>query len=720
MGNSIWKRVHEKRIYDLIEEKVDSYFNDLYVKTHSTNINEDFKELEVVDVVKNDFTYREGQHNYALDVMDAIRNKKVLLIQAGVGCGKSYGYLIPIFNTFALVKGESVERFEKIIISTSNIALQYQLIRDIELISRELDIPIEAVIAKGVNNYACVKRIEKLINSKYTFDNRKEELNRILTKIREAGSCDKADLGEISKSVWKDIQLCGRGYCSNCAYLKECSFYEIEQKIKISNIIITNHANYISNVIKSANKDKNELLFSNDADMVVIDEAHKLEENLINVLEGEVRLMNIFYNLDAVYNFISENIYEEEANINDYMNYINNTKEKFRYLFVHIKRSASVTFHKNNRNNNSITDGNRLSFSFNKDILNIINIVRNDLGFVLDKLNKIEVSNYKEKSKRDQLINYLNMLYYLLSDMLLGNERHNIYWVSFYDEESINLGYVVKDKSVVVKRIFDEKIPIICTSATMLDGDNSYSYFRKGIGLEKINRGVEEAEEHLSPFDYDNNALFYYDLDIAVPDDKDNNICDLALKIGELIRATNGKALVLFTSKTRMKEVYDLLMMDSYPFKILIQNDSNADMVREEFEKDTNACLFATGSFWEGISIKGESLSNLIITHLPFDNVDAINKYEAGKYVTREEKMKNVYIPDMLVKMKQAIGRLIRSDIDTGIVSCLDSRVVNYLEEIRVVSPIKNFTNDMNRVYEFVDKKINNKENDKKLVLDQK
>jgi len=131
--------------------------------------------------------------------------------------------------------------------------------------------------------------------------------------------------------------------------------------------------------------------------------------------------------------------------------------------------------------------------------------------------------------------------------------------------------------------------------------------------------------------------------------------------------------------------------------------------------------LFATGSFWEGISIKGKSLSNLIITHLPFDNVDAINKYEAGRYVSNEDKMKNVYIPDMLIKMKQAIGRLIRTDTDTGIVSCLDSRVVNYLDSVRKCSPIKNFTDDIKEVYDFVDKKIVCDEildNNKRLLLD--
>lgn len=716
---SIWKHTHQKSIYDSIEKKTDNYFNNLYLKSNGMINEDDLEDYETGVVIKNNLNYREGQHNYALDVMDAIRNKKILLIQAGVGCGKSYGYLIPVFNTFAKFSGENADSFDKVIISTSNIALQYQLIKDIDIISRELDIPIESVIAKGVNNFACIKRIEKLINSNFTFDNRREELKRILAEIREKASSDKADLTEISKNVWKDIQLCGRGYCSNCLYAKECSFHKVEQKIKVSNIIITNHANYISNVLKSDANDKDEILFSKDVDMVIIDEAHKFEENLINVLKGEIRLRTIFYNLDQVCNFISDNIYDEDINISDYIDYINDIKERFRYLFAYIKRSASIAFNKSNKNNNSITDGDRLSFNFNKDIINIIDGLKDKLSSIMSNFVKIEVVDVKNKIKKEQLINWFSFVSYLLDDMSLGNDRNNIYWVSFYDEDYINLGYVMKDKSSVTKKIFDRKIPIVCTSATMLDKDNSYSYFRKRIGLDKISRGIEEAEEQLSPFDYDNNALFYYDLEVAVPNDTTNNIRDLALKIDELIRATNGKALVLFTSKTRMKEVYDLIAENTYPFKVLIQNDSNADAVREEFEHDTDSCLFATGSFWEGISIKGSSLSNLIITHLPFDNVDAINKYEAGKYKLLEDKMNNVYLPDMLIKMKQAIGRLIRSYTDTGIVSCLDSRIGNYLEEVKAISPIKNFTNDMKVIYEFVDEKVNKKYIDtKKLILE--
>lgn len=92
--------------------------------------------------------------------------------------------------------------------------------------------------------------------------------------------------------------------------------------------------------------------------------------------------------------------------------------------------------------------------------------------------------------------------------------------------------------------------------------------------------------------------------------------------------------------------------------------------------------MFATGTFWEGIDIKGPALSNLIITHLPFDQVDAVNEYQASKYETDKEKMQEVYLPKMLLKFKQGFGRLIRSSEDRGIFVCLDPRISRYIPEI--------------------------------------
>ena len=143
MYGFLWAEDREKAYYDEAQKKMDIFFERLDNGKKYTEIN-GYK-----------LSYRAGQHKFASDVMKAIRDKELLLIQAGVGIGKSMGYLIPIFSTY-----NNVDTFESIIISTSNIGLQQQLLMDINKLSSMLGIKIEATIAKGISNYACIAKID--------------------------------------------------------------------------------------------------------------------------------------------------------------------------------------------------------------------------------------------------------------------------------------------------------------------------------------------------------------------------------------------------------------------------------------------------------------------------------------------------------------------------------------------------------------------------------
>ena len=187
--------------------------------------------------------------------------------------------------------------------------------------------------------------------------------------------------------------------------------------------------------------------------------------------------------------------------------------------------------------------------------------------------------------------------------------------------------------------------------------------------------------------------------------DHDLYLDSLAKKVAEMIRITNGKSLVLFTSKTDMKEVYQRLQEQEFPFDLLIQEEGkNAEVIKEKFKNDINSTLLASGAFWEGIDVKGESLQQVIITKLPFPVVDPIIQEKASQYTNGFEK---VYIPEMLVKLKQGTGRLIRSATDQGIITILDSRTPEYIETLTDNLPFSNVTADLEKVKEFADKKLN-------------
>lgn len=685
-------RLQQEKEYNEAYLQLDTFFENLYNHINDDTININGNEF-------NNLRYREGQNSYALDIMESIKNKEILLVQAGVGIGKSFGYLLPIFYTY-----DNVKTFNKVIISTSSIALQEQLLKDIERISNMLQIPIKADIAKGINNYACLKRIYHHIDDCRTDLTNKEILKQLAEQIKTIQSSDKTDLHEISEKVWETVQLQNRGYCSKCNYSRTCPFCKKQRTINDSNIIITNHANMVKNTID------NTALVQN-LNMIIFDEAQKLEENMQNVRTGELKLQNIIQQIETINTFLSHQYYNNDIiSINNEEDVKDNYKlqRDIESLFSSIRSSASKNFWEmkkkvSNEEDLSITDTKHLAFR-------ITPTVQKALEEIIKKLDVLfaEIDNYEKRNRINlniKEIKYLKNAYLLFKDMLRKEESSNVYWANFYKNNKISLCYVPKDNLSITKSIFSKKIPIICTSGTILEED-SYSRFCEEIGLNKItDRTITYGDEQKSPYDYSNNSLVYYNPDISHPNNRDNYIIDLSIEINELIRMTNGKALILFTSKKTMNSVYELLSSDNFPFKLLLQTETNTNEIKEEFARDTDSCLFATGAFWEGIDIKGKSLSNLIITRLPFDQVDAITQSKASKYA-KNEQFKQVYFPNMLTKFRQAIGRLIRSDNDTGIVCCLDSRFANYKDAIASSIPMTNYTTDKNIAYEFVDNKI--------------
>lgn len=149
-----------------------------------------------------------------------------------------------------------------------------------------------------------------------------------------------------------------------------------------------------------------------------------------------------------------------------------------------------------------------------------------------------------------------------------------------------------------------------------------------------------------------------------------------------------------------MHYVYEKMGNKVGDISIYIQNDgSSQEIVKNRFMEEENSVLFSTGIFWEGIDIKGKSLSNVIIARLPFPIVDPIMEYKKSMYKNGFVK---VYMPEILIKLKQEVGRLIRSEKDKGIICILDSRITIYERKIKETLPIKNFVYNIEEVEDFI------------------
>ncbi|MBR3161685.1 MAG: ATP-dependent DNA helicase [Bacilli bacterium] len=673
MSFYIWKKDREASMHDEAKKHMDIFFDKLKKGENDFSIN-GYK-----------LTYRYNQHRFANDILKAIRDKELLLIQAGVGIGKSLGYLIPVFTTY-----NNVDTFENIVISTSTIGLQQQLLTDINNLSNMLDIDIKVAIAKGINNYACIEKIDRLLINADTED--KKVLKSIKEEINKKNTIDKDELSNIEQRIWKEIQISNRGICSRCSYSKECLHRKISKEINKANIVITNH-DYLA---RAALDDRD---FIDNADMFVIDEAHNLETSIRNINSNNINYSKIYLTLNYFINIIGDGKMQH---------FITETLNDIRVFFDQVKRRGSGYYGKYSQERGfEIEDCEKIPFTIDKMEGKVKKI-----ALKLEKTNYYMQSYYASAGRRyDYRIKYIDDLIALFKDISKKDRSEKIYWVNFLDKTKINIGYTCRDTKSVSDKIFYRKLPIICTSATLLDANGSYEYLKQGLGIDKIgatDKTVVNGHIYHSPYNYDNNSIFYYDKDISHPNDIENYKQDLIIKISELLKITNGRALVLFTSKSMMDYIYENIDKSLFDFKLFKQGQESNNILCKKFESSVKSCLFATGAFWEGIDIKGKSLCNVIITRLPFANVDAVMTAKASEY--KNDSFRMVYLNDMIQKLTQGTGRLIRDGKDKGIVACLDSRLENYIDIFKNVTDFTNYTSDIKDLYDYSATNITNRD----------
>jgi len=627
---------------------------------------------------------REGQYNMALSVYEAIESLEHLVIEAGVGIGKSYAYLIPLMYYYELT-GKSF------IISTSTIALQEQLEKDIEILSNQLNIPIDVVIAKGMSNFMCINRLEEYINAN-------EKNKKILEKVSEDRQ-DRKDNPTIKDIEWNNINVkkCSYSKCQNC---HNCEFYKRREQMKYTKgAIICNHDLLIEDLSRANSLGK--ALFQK-VDFIVCDEAHNIESK---VRSANTKIIKI----DSIKETIKTALIVLERHKNYNYNYdklMLITEE----LSKSINQSVQVAIEKLLQQNIEVDDCNGLEMIFNKEIAKLSSKLVEQLISINDSLYMIS------KKDVDEIQNALEEKIQMLRVLSKGNNSNYLFWIERKGKKNF-INYAPKDIDKISYNLFfneDNQKSLfgiktfIFTSATLSTGKDDFSYFTKNIGADKVKNGLTIENSYESPYNYDKNALLYCCSDIASPKDKEKYLEQLVEKIKELIKITNGKTLVLFTSKTDMNYVYEKIGNKLGNINIYIQNDgSSQDIVKEKFKNNINSVLFSTGIFWEGIDIKGKALSNLIIARLPFPVVEPIMEYK--KNLHKKNGFEKVYLPEMLIKLKQGVGRLIRSSTDKGIVCILDSRLKRQYEKVVKESiPIKNFTYDIEQVKQFVAKnKIN-------------
>ena len=653
------------------------------------NLNRFFHELKIgIDFTTLDgkkFSYREGQRELAMAIMRAIKDRKILIAEAGVGIGKSFGYLLPIFQSFKSLK----EDFNRVIISTSSIGLQEQLIKDIETFLNTHGMNIKVEVSKGINNYICIKKLTSALNNANLHHDTKDllVLEKIKGEIIQHNTSDIADMPEISPSLKKRLQVSGG--CPNCEEKKKCPFYLKEESIAEANIVVTNHV-HLPNLLNKKIK----------PDLVVIDEAHNLEElvrlstsKTINIKEV---IDTLTYTLNALQFSQRDMHYEVEA----FMPIKQAVIGDLTKLAVALRNNAKAIFKRENNGRVNIQEVDRAMINLHSvPVRNCLERLICDLGPIKNVFTSTRYSRDIERAHR-LMLEYLKVFI----DMYKDDKSENIYWVNFISADHIEIEYSQKDLSSFYNQLFSS--PTILTSGTLATQKN-YDHVMLSWGI-KDREDVITYPPIQTPFNHKKNSLFYYDKTAPHPAETEffEYVSETASRVNDLINLTDGKSLVLFTSKSTMNAVYKIVKMANPSRNIILQGDKDVSRCKEEFANDIDSCLFATGAFWEGIDLKGRTLSNLIIVKLPFPVEDPIVNYK--KTTLDKAQADKLAMNVMLMKLAQGCGRLIRSVDDTGVVCCLDPRAEVYLPIIKSTLPFVNYTDDPDKLAEFVNLKINN------------
>ena len=669
--NEVSNKIKELELYDIDmpfenDDKIDIIFNSL--------------------LTQYGYCIRDEQIELAKEILEGLRDMKVSLCEAGVGIGKTYAYIVAAildkmkYNK-SLVRQEY--KFEKnfdsetnmpIVIATSSIelqrAIQEDYIPELSRILKENKVikkPISSVIRKGKEHYICDIRLKKYIK---TLKNNAQLLDEIKQFENYNIDLDYFDLDNSLKNKINVTQGCNR----KCPESIKCKYMKIlKQSMSPEyDIQICNHNYFVADAIHR--KQGFSPLLPNYRTLV-IDEAHKLGETFQDMYATNIEKKEIIELSKLIRNK------DKDKSLEKIINTLEDQNEKFFKLLINQIDKSSLE-----------QDTNRFEIHLKSMEVICINKIIKYIDILTNSKLIVEIDILRDLSNLKQRFEL-----YLRSFKI-------IYW---FEYANCKISSIPKDLSkVVFEDIWNKKIPMVLTSGT-LSSDGSFDYIKKELGLDMMGENKIREVKKLSPFDYKNNGMLYIPNKMPFPDKYNLEYIEkLSEEIEKLINATNGHAVVLFTSYKTLSYVKNILSAKiKYPI-ISMQRNSKMDI--KKFKESKNAVLLATGSCWEGIDLKGDILSLLIITKLPFAVPDPIDKYNSTLYYSFEDYKEEVILPKMLIKLKQGVGRLIRTETDIGVVAILDSRIgINgsYRDIVLKALPDFKISSDINNINLFMHEK---------------
>ncbi len=578
----------------------------------------------------DDYEPRPSQERMARIVTQALEGRNHAIVEAGTGTGKTLAYLAP-----ALMHGQ------RLMVSTGTKALQDQIFyKDIPLLERILGREIRASYLKGRNNYLCKVKLhtshENGLFSPLDMDN----FTEIAAWAEATETGDRAELGSISDDdeLWARLDA-RRDRClgSRCEEFESCFLTLMRQKAMESDIVVVNHHLFFADL---AIRESEMAQILPDYTAVIFDEAHELEDIATGYFGFHVSNFRLQELLHDAKSLAEES--DSKVQIDGSINALGRASDHFFGRFLLLKEGR-----------HSLPE-------------------LDNIDPLLDELLDVRRCFKKQVDVGGGWENLARRSGELASELEVFKNGNPDNYVSWLDRRGrgVFLEACPIEVAPLLRESLFEKVPTcVLTSATLTVG-GSTAYMQSRLGLEDVQGSTLSTE-----FDFQKQAALYIPGDL--PHYRSPEYLEKASdEIESILAVSGGRAFVLFTSYQQMQACYKILA-PNLPYPTLLQGKTSRSRLLEDFRRKENAVLFATSSFWQGIDVKGDKLSCVIVDKLPFQvPSDPLVQARMRQIETAGgNAFADYQVPAAILRLKQGFGRLIRSRTDRGILAILDSRL---------------------------------------------